>query len=153
MTSPVNNRPYVAPASTARTASTTQAPSTSELKDQGALTAKELLSGGSYNIGANKNSTKEQVAESLVKLLGDKGAQYAHTLESLGKDFKGRALEGVQKDMAAWLKDHPNANQSQIYEQANKTAYKHTMVNQMFKQTIEQMASAAISRMKDTFEG
>lgn len=153
MTSSVNNRSPVAPVTTARTANTTQTPSTSELKGQGALTAKELLSGGSYKIGVDKNSTDKQVAESLVKLLGDKGAQYAGMIETLGKDFKGRALDGVQKDMAAWLKDHPTANQSQIYEQANKTLYKHTMINQQFKQTIEQMASDAISRMKDTFEG
>ncbi len=148
----VNNR--TPPAATARTATAANTtPSASELTDQGVKTAKELTSGGSYNIGVNKDSDKTKVAEALVQIAGDKGAQYANTIEGLGKAFKGRALEGIQKEMGEWLKANPNATQTQVFEQATKTLYKHTMINQQFKQTIDQMASAAISRMKDTFEG
>jgi len=40
-----------------------------------------------------------------------------------------------------------------VFEQASKVMMKQVLMNQTFKQTIDQMASAAISRMRDTFEG
>lgn len=146
MTTPIGRSP--APSVAARSAAAESNPS-----GEGVKPSKDLLSGGSYNIGVNKDSTKEQVAVALKQIAGDKGVQYANTIEGLGKAFKGRALEGVQKEMGEWLKANPNATPDQVHAQATKTLYKHTMINQQFKQTIEQMASAAISRMRDTFEG
>lgn len=148
MTTPIGRSP--APSVAART---TAAADTPNPTGEGVKSSKDLLSGGSYNIGVNKDSTKEQVAASLLQLAGNKGIQYANTIEGLGKAFKGRALEGIQKEMGEWLKANPNASPDQVHAQATKTLYKHTMINQQFKQTIDQMASAAISRMKDTFEG
>ncbi|WP_375766679.1 hypothetical protein NR798_34045 [Archangium gephyra] len=144
----VNNR--TPPAAAARTTAAAETPNP---VGEGVKSAKDLLAGGSLNLGVNKDSTKEQVAVALKQLAGDKGVQYANTIEGLGKAFKGRALEGVQKEMGEWLKANPNATPDQVHAQSTKTLYKHTMINQQFKQTIEQMASAAISRMKDTFEG
>lgn len=147
MTTPIGRSP--APSVAARTAAA-DAPNPS---GEGVKSSKDLLAGGSYNIGVNKDSTKEQVAVALKQIAGDKGVQYANTIEGLGKAFKGRTLEGVQKEMGEWLKANPNATPDQVHAQATKTLYKHTFINQQFKQTIEQMASAAISRMRDTFEG
>ena len=144
----VNNRtPSVA------TTRTTAAAETPNPVGEGVKSAKDLLAGGSLNLGVNKDSTKEQVAVALKQLAGDKGVQYANTIESLGKAFKGRALEGIQKEMGEWLKANPNATAAQVFEQASKVMMKQVLMNQTFKQTIDQMASAAVSRMKDTFEG
>lgn len=146
----INSRPP-ASAFAPQTTATTEAPPNPVA--EGVKSSKELLAGGSLNLGVNKDSTKEQVAVALKQLAGNKGVQYASTIEGLGKAFKGRALEGIQKEMGEWLKANPNATPDQVHAQATKTLYKHTMINQQFKSTIDQMASAAISRMKDTFEG
>jgi hypothetical protein len=148
MTSPIGRSP--APSVAARTTAAAETPNPS---GEGVKSSKDLLSGGSYNIGVNKDSTKEQVAASLLQLAGNKGIQYANTIEGLGKAFKGRALEGIQKEMGEWLKANPNATPEQVFAQSSKVMAKHTMVNMQFKQTIDQMASDAINRMKDTFEG
>jgi hypothetical protein len=149
---PITTRPPVSPAPTARAATTPVEPPPNPVAE-GVKSAKDLLAGGSYNIGVNKDSTPEQLASSLLQIAGNKGIQYADTIDKLGKAFKGRTLEGIQKEMGEWLKANQNATPDQVHAQATKTLYKHTFINQQFKQTIDQMASAAIDRMKDTFEG
>lgn len=147
----INTRYSVTTPPAATTRATTAADTTAA--GEGVKSAKDLLSGGNYNLGVKQDSSKDQVADALRKIAGEKGAQYAESIESLGKGFKGRALDGIQKDMNDWLKRNQNATPAQVAEQAAKTLYKHTMVGQQFKQTMMQMANDAISRMKDTFEG
>jgi hypothetical protein len=152
MTAPIgSNRSSFAATSTARTASPSiQPPSAEELK--GVKSGSEL--GTDLKLGVTTDSKLEDVQSALGQLVGEKKGQgYGMMIEGLGKAFKGRALEGIQKDMAAWLKDNKNATPAQVFEQASKVMMKQVLMNQTFKQTIDQMASAAVSRMRDTFEG
>lgn len=145
-----NNSSFTAP-SAARTAGPAiQPPSTEELK--GVKSASDL--GSDFKLDVNSDSELADVQSSLAQLVGEKKGQgYGMMVESLGKTFKGRALEGIQKDMAAWLKDNKNATPAQVFEQASKVMMKQVLMQQTFKQTIDQMTSTAISRMRDTFEG
>lgn len=145
-------KPSFGPTTAARTTGPSiPTPSAEDLK--GSKSAKDL--GTDYKLASlAKDASAEDVEKALAELVGDKkGKGYAFTAECLGKSFKGRALEGIQKEMGQWLKANPNATQAQVFEQASKTMMKHVLMNQQFKQTIDQMASAAISRMRDTFEG
>lgn len=138
-------------ASTARTTGPTIAPpSAEELK--GVKSAKEL--GANFKLSVNKDSKQEEVAKDLAQLVGaEKGKGYAAMIEMLGPTFKTRALEGIQKEVGEWAKANPNATPAQVFEQASKIMMKQVLMQQTFKQTIDQMTSAALSRMKDTFEG
>ncbi|AKJ05843.1 hypothetical protein ATI61_110407 [Archangium gephyra] len=146
-----NNTSTFAATTAARTAGPTiKAPTAEELK--GVKSGSEL--GTDLKLGVTTDSKLEDVQAALGQLVGKgKGDSYGMMIEGLGKAFKGRALEGIQKDMAAWLKDNKNATPAQVFEQASKVMMKQVLMNQTFKQTIDQMASAAVSRMKDTFEG
>ncbi|HYO72811.1 MAG TPA: hypothetical protein VEU33_42790 [Archangium sp.] len=151
MTAPIgNNRSSFAAPSTARTAGPTiQPPSAEDLK--GVKSGSAL--GTAFKLGVTTDSKLEDVQAALGQLVGGaKGASYGMMIESLGKTFKGRALDGIQKDMAAWLKQNKNATPAQVFEQASKVMVKQVLMNQTFKQTIDQMASDAVNRMKDTFE-
>ncbi|HEX5744948.1 MAG TPA: hypothetical protein VFZ09_01820 [Archangium sp.] len=146
-----SNSSSFAATTAARTAGPTiQPPSAEDLK--GVKSASDL--GSDFKLGVNTDSKLEDVMSSLAQLVGEKKAQgYGMTIESLGKSFKGRALEGIQKDMATWLKANPNASPEKVFEQASKVMMKQVLMQQTFKQTIDQMSSAAVNRMKDTFEG
>jgi hypothetical protein len=152
MTTRVGNTSSFTATSAARTAATgpaIQPPSAEDLK--GVKTASEL--GTDLKLGVTTDSKLEDVQAALGQLVGEKkGQAYGLMVEGLGKTFKGRALEGIQKDMSTWLKANPNATAAQVFEQASKVMMK-VLMQQTFKQTIDQMTSAALSRMKDTFEG
>lgn len=150
MSSPsgVNNRPTVAPTRTAAAAT-----DTGDAAGQGVQSAKDLLAGGSYKIGVNGSSSKEEVAPALVKLAGDQGVWYTQMAEGLGKTFKDRMLKGVESQMNTWLQANKNATPDQVAAQAKKILGTQLITQQSFKSTIDSMASAAIDRMKDAFEG
>jgi hypothetical protein len=150
----VGSSPSTFTPATARTATgpNIQPPSAKDL--EGVKSAKEL--GADFKLGVTKDSKSEDVVAALSQLVGGPKAQgYSSMMDAfLGNGpFKTRALDGIQKEMSAWLKANPNATPTQVFEQASKTMMTQVLMNKTFKETIDQMASAAVNRMKDTFEG
>jgi len=100
----------------------------------------------------------ERLAEPINTLLGPEQGEkyavfYAQQLAGLGKTFKDAAIKKVTADMDKWAKANPNGTLEDFQKEFKTKLSNAIMVQSTFKQHISQMASQAIERMKDTFEG
>lgn len=132
---------------------TVQGKASTDTPPSAVRSAPELTRDGSFSLGLQGKTGEKDVAAALGKILDPTSAkQYAGFGQKLGSS-QGAMLRGVERDMGQWLREYPQASAAEVAAQGKEIVSKHCMIQKTFQDMAQQLASKAIERMKDAFEG
>ncbi|MBM7118172.1 hypothetical protein [Archangium primigenium] len=150
MTMNVNSPRTAAP--TATTTSTTDGGAGTDYSQM--KSAKELMSGGSFKSGIDASTGKDDLTKAFSRFTDSTtAAQYAETVNGIGKEFRGSFAGKLEKRMNDYLQKNPNATPKDIAAEGRKALQTESMMAMTIKQTVMQITNDTMNRMKDLFEG